>query len=108
MSERDREHFASRKLSLSPGAKEKTYIQKFYLYMNLTKPTDYLSISFSRVSAEGKTLRPAYLVQDIRRLYPQLKIVDEEMKGIADMELTGRTALDHLIRGLRNRGGRGD
>lgn len=103
LSERDREHFASRKLSLSPGAKEKTYIQKFYLYMNLTKPTDYLSISFSRVSAEGKTLRPAYLVQDIRRLYPQLKIVDEEMKGIADMELTGRTALDHLIRGLRNR-----
>lgn len=103
LSERDREQFAGQKISLSPGAKEKTYIQKFYLYMNLTKPTKYLSISFSRVSAEGKTLRPAYLVQDLRRLFPLLKIRDEETKGLAQTELTEKTAMNYLVQGLRER-----
>lgn len=69
LSERDREKFSKQKLSLSPGAKEKTYIQKFYLYMNLTKPSEKLYLSFSKVSSDGKALRPAYLVQDIRRLF---------------------------------------
>lgn len=103
LSERDREHFAKQKISLSPGAKEKTYIQKFYLYMNLTKPTEYLFLSFSKVSAEGKTLRPAYLIQDIRRLYPLLHIEDEETKDLKERELTEKTAADYLVQGLRDR-----
>lgn len=103
LSDRDREHFSNKKIALSPGAKEKTYIQKFYLYMNLTKPTDYLSVSFCKVSAEGKSLRPAYLIQDIRRLFPRLKIVDEEQKALTEQELTKKTAMGYLIEGIRNR-----
>lgn len=105
LSERDREIFSNKKMGLSPGAKEKTYIQKFYLYMNLTKPTEYLSLSYSKVSAEGKSLRPAYLIQDIKRLYPKLKVVDEEKKGLMQQELTRKTGMDFLIDGLRNRTG---
>ena len=103
LSERDREHFAKQKISLSPGAKEKTYIQKFYLYMNLTKPTDYLFLSFAKVSGEGKTLRPAYLIQDIRRLYPLVQMQDEEAKDLSERELTEKTAADYLVQGLRDR-----
>ena len=103
LSERDREHFMEQKIALSPGSKEKTYIQKFYLYMNLTKPTQYLTLSFSKVSSDGKSLRPAYLIQDIRRLFPALKIVDEEQIGITGQELTKKTAMEYLIDGLRNR-----
>lgn len=103
LSERDRERFAEQKISLSPGAKEKTYIQKFYLYMNLTKPTEYLSLSFSKVSAEGKTLRPAYLIQDILRLYPSLKVIDEDKKSLSETELTWKTAEAHLVQGLSDR-----
>ena len=103
LSERDREHFTEQKIALSPGSKEKTYIQKFYLYMNLTKPTQYLCLSYSKVSADGKSLRPAYLIQDIRRLFPALKIIDEEQIGITGQELTQKTAMEYLIDGLRNR-----
>ena len=35
LSECDREQFQKKEISLSPGAKEKIYIQKFYLYLNL-------------------------------------------------------------------------
>lgn len=54
LTERDREWFQKEKQALSPGAKEKTYIQKFYLYMNLTKPEEFLHISYSKVSSDGK------------------------------------------------------
>ena len=50
LSERDREKFKEKDISLSPGPKEKIYIQKFYLYTALTKPTELLSLSWSKVS----------------------------------------------------------
>ena len=68
-------------MNLSPGPKEKLYIQKFYLYMNLTKPSELLYLSWAKVSGEGKALRPAYLVQDLMRLFPVLVPVEEDRKG---------------------------
>ncbi len=103
LSERDREKFAKNKLTLSPGSKEKTYIQKFYLYMNLTKPTENLFLSYSKVSAEGKSLRPAYIIQEIKKLYPKMKIVDEEKRTLREQELTNPVVLEYVIEGLRNR-----
>ena len=103
LSERDREKFARQKLSLSPGAKEKTYIQKFYLYMNLTKPSEKLYLSFSKVSSDGKALRPAYLIQDIRRLFPELLVQDEEMRPLSEQELTRDTGAAYLAKGLNSR-----
>ena len=102
LSQRDRERFQKEKIVLSPGAKEKTYVQKFYLYMNLTKPTESLILSYSKVSAEGKPLRPAYLVQDLRRLFPAL-CIEEEEEQIREKELTEKTGRTYLARGLRER-----
>lgn len=103
LSERDREYFAKKKIALSPGAKEKTYIQKFYLYMNLTKPSEKLYLSFSKVSADGKALRPAYLIQDLQRLYPKLLVQDEEMRRLSERELTREKGERYLAAGLRDR-----
>ena len=57
LTERDRDKFATGKIHLSPGGKEKAYEQKFYLYMNLTKPSETLDIYYSKVSADGKSIR---------------------------------------------------
>lgn len=103
LSERDRECFANRKLALSPGAKEKAYVQKFYLYMNLTKPSEQLYLTYSKISADGKALRPAYLIQDIRRMYPQLKVDDEDRKPLNRQELTREKGAFLLAKGLRER-----
>lgn len=103
LSERDRECFAEKKLSLSPGAKEKAYVQKFYLYMNLTKPSEKLYLTYSKVSADGKALRPAYLIQDIRRMYPQMKVSDEDKRPLYQQELTREKGAFALAKGLRER-----
>lgn len=103
LSERDREQFQKEEIALSPGPKEKLYTQKFYLYMNLTKPTESLAISWAKVSGDGKTLRPAYLVQDIRRLFPEVHPQDEESRPLEEQETTRKTGLLKVAEGLRER-----
>ena len=103
LSERDRERFQKEKISLAPGGKEQAYIQKFYLYMNLTKPSERLSVYFSKVSPEGKSMRPSYLIQEIRRLYPLLVVSDEEGRPLRDRELTEDMGMDLLIKGFQGR-----
>ena len=103
LSERDREQFKAGEIALSPGPKEKIYEQKFYLYMNLTKPSESLYLSWSKVSGDGKTLRPAYLVQDIRRLFPGAVPRDEERRPAADRELTRAGGVRWIAEGLRER-----
>lgn len=101
LSERDREKFSKEKLALSPGGKEKAYIQKFYLYMNLTKPSERLCVYYSKVSQAGKSLRPAYLIQELLKLYPKLQVVDEEEQDISAGELTEQMGIELLIRGFQ-------
>lgn len=103
LSERDREQFAKGDIALSPGPKEKAYIQKFYLYMNLTKPSEYLYLSWSKVTGDGKSLRPAYLISDIRRLFPGLKTIEEETRKMAESELTRKTGSLKVAEGVRDR-----
>ena len=71
LSELDREKFAREKLTLSAGGKEKAYVQKFYLYLNLTKPSEKLDIYYSKVSADGKSVRPSYLIQELQKIIPE-------------------------------------
>ena len=103
LSERDREKFKQADYTLSAGGKEKAYVQKFYLYMNLTKPSEKLKIYYSKVSADGKSLRPSYLIQEVLRLYPKLKICDEENRQILKRELTEKTGIEYLIHGLQEK-----
>ena len=103
LSEQDREQFLKGNIALSPGPKEEAYIQKFYLYMNLTKPSEYLYLSWSKVSGDGKSLRPAYLISDIRRLFPGLRTVDEEKRAMAETELTRKTGILKVAEGIRDR-----
>ncbi len=97
LSELDREKFTREKLTLSAGGKEKAYVQKFYLYLNLTKPSEKLDIYYSKVSADGKSVRPSYLIQELQKLFPKLKVRDEE-RYLKEQELTENIGFDRMIR----------
>lgn len=100
LSERDRESFKKERLSLAPGGKEEAYIQKFYLYMNLTKPSEKLNIYYSKVSPDGKSMRPSYLVQELKKLYPCMTAEDGEEQRLTERELTEQMGLEALIQGF--------
>lgn len=102
LTERDRDKFATGKIHLSPGGKEKAYEQKFYLYMNLTKPSETLDIYYSKVSADGKSIRPSYLIQEMQRLFSGLEIEDEEKQAFSAQEWTPRLGMQKVIKGFQD------
>ena len=78
VSDLEREILEGSGVALAPGQRENSYIQRFYLYQNLTKPEQKLILSWCRGSSDGKAMRPSYLVDTVRRLFPQLTPTDEE------------------------------
>ena len=61
-------------VELAPTPRQQMYIQRLYLYMNLTKPTDKLYLSYAELDGEGKSRRPAYLVPKLRQMFPDLTV----------------------------------
>lgn len=102
LSERDREWFYANEVRLKPSSKAKMYIQKFYLYLILTKPSERLYISLSKTNGQGKGVRPSYLMGELRKLFPELSVTEEQM-NLESSELTQEIGLNYLIEGLRNR-----
>ena len=99
LSEYDRQMIAEHGAALSPNAKEKTYIQKFYLYLILTKPTDQVYLTYSKTTAGGESARPSYLVAELVRLFPNLQ-VQSVSTDFCDMELTKATGIKAVATGL--------
>lgn len=67
------EALEKRGLSLAPTAKEALYTQKFYLYLNLTKPSERVYLSYSRLSSSGEALSPSFLISQIESLFPDAR-----------------------------------
>lgn len=76
LSEQDRMLFQEAGLELSPSRREAMYIQRFYLYLNLTKPSQCLILSYSRADGQGNVCGPAYLIDSMKRLFPALAVED--------------------------------
>ncbi len=84
LSEQERMLFQEEGMELSPSRREAMYIQKFYLYLNLTRPSHVLTLSYCRTDGEGNVCGPAYLIDSVRKLFPGLKM--EEASGGGDYE----------------------
>lgn len=88
LSQMERQFLKEEKVTLSPTQKESAYIQKFYLYLNLTKPSELLYLSYSRTTQEGEAIRPSYLVRTIEKLFPTLIQIDEEKTEDSTKQVT--------------------
>ena len=95
VSDYQREILQSYGIGLAPGAKESAYMEQFYLYLTVSKPTDRLYVSYRMMEAAGNNNRPSYFIERILRIFPKLKISMEE-----EEQKTGYTkeeALDQMI-----------
>lgn len=102
ISEYEREMLQQADMELAPGAREQAFIQRFYLYRNLTKPSKQIYISYSRVDQDGKKVRPSYLIEVIRRMFPKLKLMEiEDIQRKPDYS-GAKAAWDYLIHGERD------
>lgn len=98
LTELDREFFADQGVELAPGPKELMNIQRFYLYLNLTKPSEHLCLSFANSNMKGEAVSPAYLIHTVRRLYPQLHPERaEEPESFLELLETPSTGMDYFL-----------
>lgn len=103
LSDLDRERLKELDLELAPSSKEEGFTQKYYLYLMMTKPSEYLFMSYSVLSEEGKSLRPSYLVSMVKKLFPLLKEgvqEDEELYTGKELVMTKDNSLEVLLRAI--------
>ncbi len=61
---RDGQRFSGEQgIELAPGPKELMNMQRFYLYLNLTKPSERLCLSYSMSNGKGEATGPAFLIR---------------------------------------------
>ena len=101
VSELEREFLLAEGMELAPTARENSYIQRFYLYLGLTKPSEKLYLSYCQSSSQGAALRPSYLVGTLRRLFPELKVEVWKTEDGLETVTSKKTGLPYLANGLR-------
>ena len=79
LSDIDREFLSQGQWEMAPTPRQQMYIQRLYLYMNMTKPEERLYVSYSRTGNDGKSLRPSYLIQVLKGLFPELTVHSDSM-----------------------------
>ena len=99
LSQYDRELIEEQKLQLSPTAREQSFLQRVYLYLNMTKPSEALCLTYARMDAKQKAARPSYLIGTLQKLFAGLQVQEIEA-GTAFEPLTAKSSLDAYLTGL--------
>lgn len=102
LSEYDRNFLNECDIELSPSSRENAFIQKFYLYLNVTKMSEKLIVTYSRSAASGKSLRPSYFIPLLLSRFRNVKteIVDENT-DMVNRIFSEKTMEREIASGLR-------
>lgn len=101
ISDMDREFLRESDLELAPSPRQQMFIQRLYLYINMTKPSYRLYLSYSKINSAGKSLRPAYLIEVVRRLFPAVSIQVPQSRDIIRQIATRQEGMSYLAELMR-------
>ena len=82
----DRDELAQRGIELAPTGMERMSIELQNLYAALAQPTRQLTVSYPVTDVSGAELRPAFVIDRLRTLFPALKV--EKERNDKDYRLT--------------------
>lgn len=97
---RERKCIEEMGITLAPFGSKKAANDLYYLYLNLTKPSEKLILTYSENSAGGEARRASYVLEKIRRLFPALTVIRGEEDRSAKAKLGTDWGLQYLITGL--------
>ena len=101
LTDMDRDFFADSGIVLAPDPRQQIDMQRFYLYLNLSKPRRYLTLSYVMTDSKGEEAAPSYLVRSVRKLFPNLSVETARKPGEdgkAERILTPETGFKVLSR----------
>ena len=73
LSDRDREVLMELGLELAPDTKSGVFEEQYLLYNALTKAGKYLRISYPVGDHEGKGLRPSFIIERLKKIFPNME-----------------------------------
>lgn len=101
ISDIDREFLQESGWELAPTPRQQMYIQRLYLYLNMTKPSDRLYLSYARIGNDGKSKRPAYLIDTMQKLFPKLTVQQPEYLPVEEQLTNGEDSISFFTDLLR-------
>jgi len=72
ISDTERSFLSEESFELAPTARQNIYIQRYYLYLNITKPSKRLYVSYSMADGSGAR-KPSVLVRELCKLFPSVE-----------------------------------
>ncbi|MDE6386471.1 MAG: PD-(D/E)XK nuclease family protein [Lachnospiraceae bacterium] len=105
ISDIDREFLRESELELAPSPRQQMYIQRLYLYLNMTKPSEKLYLSYAKIGNDGRSLRPAYLIDLLKKMYPFLTVEAPENASIEEQLVCGADGIGMMADMLREYAG---
>lgn len=100
LTEQEREILKRNSLELAPTAREEGFMQRFYLYLAMTKPKELLTLSWTALSSEGKTMRPSGIIGQLKKRFPKLNI--QAAAGEKEDAISFQAALKAVIEWLQD------
>ncbi|MDO4165959.1 MAG: helicase-exonuclease AddAB subunit AddB [Eubacteriales bacterium] len=101
LSEAERNFLTEAEYELAPTSREQIYTEQFYLYLGLTKPSRHLYLTYSETGNDGSARRPAYLIDRVCKIFPDLELQYEEQNRDYAHLLANDLGERYLIQGLR-------
>lgn len=101
ISDLDRQFIMEQGFELAPTPRQQMFIQRLYLYLNMTKPTEKLIVAYSAMGSDGKSIRPSYLIETLNKLYPNLIIERPQQKREWEQVANQKDALELFAKKIR-------
>lgn len=96
--DKDKEKLNDIGMELAPTDKVNSFVQQFYLYMNMTKPSNELVLSYTYMGSNNDKMRPSYIISRIKNLFTNLEVCSDFKVGLGTLE----SSIDLLIDGLKD------
>ncbi len=98
ISDADKERLKELGLELAPTEKNNSYIEQFYLYINMTKPKDKLFLSYTNMDGNNEQLRPSYVISRITNIFTKTKVLPDNEYKVSNR----KAGIDTLVEGMQH------
>jgi len=101
LSDSERTFLSGEEFEIAPTSRELVYQEQFYLYINMTKPSSHLYITYCETGNDGRAQNPSYIIERFTKMFPGLCVKTEETRNDAEHILSNDLGLKYLVNGLR-------
>ncbi|MGN0170012.1 MAG: PD-(D/E)XK nuclease family protein [Lachnospiraceae bacterium] len=84
-------------MELAAGPRDRIFMQRFYLYMVMSKPQEALHMTYSLYSMAGEVRKPSYLIDTVQALFPALEVKEETQEDLLGYQFTPKLAFSNMV-----------